>query len=54
MDLILVSASLAQESTVEVVGTSFGSDHFLVIGTMDVSLKYVKSALNRLNVKNVD
>lgn len=54
IDSILISSQLCQYSSFEVIEESYSSDHFLITAELDLTLKYIKSSTNRLNLKKVD
>ena len=54
LDLVFYPASRIGTASVRVTGDTHGSDHFLLVGDLSVSLLYCRSNSNRLNTKNVD
>ena len=54
LDLIFLTASLAEISSVRVTEGTHGSDHFLATGELGVSPGMVRSTSNRFNTKNLD
>ena len=54
LDLVFFTASRIGTASVSVTGDTYGSDHFLLLGDVDVSPLLARSNSNRLNTKNVD
>ena len=54
LDLVFYPASRIVTASVRVTGNIHGSDYFLLIGDLSVSLLYSRPNSNRLNTKNVD
>ena len=54
LDLVFLTSSRIGVASVWVTEDTLGSDHFLVLGDLEVSPRYARSTSNRFNTKNAD